>query len=553
MDYRLGFGWLLILSIGLSGCFSSAPDPTPTLSFLFATITPMASEVAGNPSPEVTVTPSLTAVATSPADTPTPESTPTPVVVTATPEPRALAVVNSPNGFLNIRSGPGLLYNPPLGTYNNGVVAEILGKQYDANEDLWWLIRFNSGTSDRGWIYANYTRAEHVANVPWVTAPPVPTAVVRTPQPTPTPHAIINSPDGVLAVRSGPGRLYEPPLGSYQNGATVPILGKQFAPDDNTLWWLIPFSGSPTGQGWIFANFTIARAVNTVPLVNAPPTPTRQLTATPTSTPTSENPATVRWSIQGRVVDSVTAQPIKDAAIKAILGSDGLSIITVSDVNGNFSLQANARNAGDLTVTITADGYVGRTVTVGPTFPREYTFSTLELIPQEAPAITWLISGQVTEIGGTRPISDALVVANLGVDAIQVTTRTDAAGKFSMDGNAADSGVLSLEIIAEGYQPQTFVSNQTETRIYTLLDLKMVPLAGSCAYESVINLPSPTALARLQNLNFTTINTTTVTVNGNLDLVGLVLTQAPNPPPEGQSLRISCQLPIMLGIGASEG
>ena len=211
---------LLILAIGLIACRPGA-EPTPTLPFQFATLTPGGSDSAQLPSPTVIDSPTLAATTTPvPTITPTPGPTNTtrPVVVTATPRPAAQAVVSSPNGFLNVREGPGVAYKPPLGVYNNGAIAEIIGKQYDVNGELWWLVRFRAGSVNQGWIYADFTEATNIQNVPWASAPPLPTPVIVTPEPTPTAFAIIDSPGGFLSVRRGPGRVYDPPLGYFNNG-----------------------------------------------------------------------------------------------------------------------------------------------------------------------------------------------------------------------------------------------------------------------------------------------------------------------------------------------
>jgi hypothetical protein len=478
------------------------------------------------------------------------------VVVTATPQPAPQAVINSPNGFLNVRSGPGIAYVPPIGNYNNGAVVAIIGKQVDRNGDLWWLVRFGAGSIDQGWIFADYTEATNIEPVPWVPAPPLPTPTAITPQPTPTAFAIIDSPAGFLAVRPGPGQRYEPPLGYFNNGTSVAIIGKQVAVDDGSLWWLVPFANSATGWGWIFANHTIARYINNVPWVAAPPTPTRPATNTPTATPTpTPTPTTttqpkVTWSISGQVTDVVTLQPVAGVAVRALLGVDGTTLVTVTDSTGRFSLAAEARNEGDLTLTLTAPGYVERNVVAGPLTPRIDNFPRLELTPSQAPTITWAIFGRVVELGNGQPLPGVTVEAVLGDEAIKVQTLTDQNGQFDLRGNARDSGRLTININVPGFQPFTVTPEQVDSRIYNLGDLRLVPLAASCLYESVINLTEAAALARLQSLSFTQVATKAITVQ-NQALLGRVLTQDPIPPPEGQTARINCQLPIRLDVGVA--
>jgi hypothetical protein len=533
----------LILSLLLGGCslFRSSATPTPTLSFVTVTPGPGGSIDLPTPTPMATGTPTPTLV---PTATPTPTSTPL-LLPTSTPVPQA--IINGPQGFVNVRSGPGPAYGPPLGTYNNGTVVEVLGKQYATGGELWWLIDYPPGLFGKGWVLANETIAQNVDNVSWVTAPVTPTPTSVTPTSLPRPHAIIDSPSGYLYVRSGPGVVYQPPLGAFNNDTIVEVIGKQVA-TDGRLWWLVPFISSPTGQGWIFADYTIAKYTNNVPWVTAPPTPT--ITPTPTSTPTTL--PVVNWTITGRVVDVTTKQPIVSASVKAVLGNDGTSLTTLTDSNGNFSIVASASDEGNLVLTINAQGYAENVITGGPRTPRIYDFPAIELTQQGPPTVTWVVFGRVIEIGTANPVSGAQVEAFLGVDAVRLETVTGANGDFSLNGQARDQGALSLKVTAEGYQTLSQTSPQTDSRIYNLADLSLVPLAGSCAYESVINLSQTSALARLQNLNFTNVTTTSVTVGGDPNLIDRVLTQDPDPPPEGQSKRLSCQLPITLEIGVRE-
>jgi uncharacterized protein YraI len=447
---------------------------------------------------------------------------------------------------VNVRSGPGPIYNL-LGTHKNDVVVDVIGKQYSTAGELWWLISFPAGPYGQGWILASYTSAQNVDNVPWVAVPPTPTPFTVTPTEIARPHATIDSPNGFLHVRSGPGLVYEPPLGVYNNGAVVNIIGKQIA-TNGALWWLIPFASDPGGRGWIYADYTIAKSTENVPWVTAPPTPT----PTPTSISTPPTPSVVNWTVTGRVVDLATNQPVIGASVKAILGNDGTSLTTLTDSNGDFSIVGSARDNGNLLLTVTAPGYVEETITAGPATPRVYNFSRIELAQQPVPIVTWAVFGRVVEIGTSNSIVGARVEAILGDDAVRLDTLTGANGEFSLNGQASDKGKLSLNVTADGYQPFSFTSDQVDSRIYNLPDLQLVPMAGSCAYESVINLSQTPAMTRLQTLSFTNVSTTPVTVSDNPDLIGRVLSQDPDPPPEGQSKRLSCQIPIILSVGVGE-
>ena len=371
-------------------------------------------------------------------------------------------MINSPDGVLNVRSGPGLIYEPPLGAYNNGAIVDILGKQYSAEDELWWLIPFAGSSTGKGWIYAEHTSAYNVDNVPWITAPALP-APSPTPTPSPSappiPHAIINSPNGFIYVRPGPGSNFEPPLGTYQNGLVVDVLGKQMSAAEE-IWWLIPYPNVPSGRGWIYGQNAIARNVEGVPWIVAPPTPTRETTSTPAVTATA-------------------------------------------------------------------------TQTPGP----------------PPPDVSWTISGRITDIGTTDPISGATIEAILGTGEVKITALTDPNGEFLISGQAPDAGGLKLIVSASGFQSNTFIFTQTRPRQYELPNLQLSPLDESCRYERVLDVPQMSGISRLTGLGFTTVFTTPVIVVGDQNLVGMILTQEPAPPPPDQLVKVNCAMSITLGVG----
>ncbi len=370
---------LLILAGIVSGC-SNPPTPMPTVKLLFVTATPGAAAVISpspSPQPSDTAPPPSPTVTKTSTPTATNTATPTPVTPTATPTPHA--IVNSPSGKLNVRYGPGLVYDPPLGAYHNNAKVDVLGQQYSAEGELWWLIPFTGSASGQGWIYAAHTNADGIDNVPWINPPPPPTpTIIPSATPPPRPYAIIGSPDGFLYVRNGPGAEYLPPLGAYQNGFQVDIIGKQYSTEDE-LWWLIPFPAAPTGQGWLYARYTQAKHVDNVPWVVSPPTPTPTITPTPviTITPVS----TVVWNISGRVVTAGSQQPVVEAQVEALLGLDATLLQTVTNTDGQFSMQGQAGDDGSLFLNINAVDYQPFTITLPPESPRMYTLPNLQLIP----------------------------------------------------------------------------------------------------------------------------------------------------------------------------
>lgn len=82
-----------------------------------------------------------------------------------------------------------------------------------------------------------------------------------------TPMITVNS---NANVRSGPGTVYDPPIGSLTAGATAVVDGK----DSAGTWWYIVFPAGPGGHGWISASLTTPSCIPaTLAVIPAPPTP----------------------------------------------------------------------------------------------------------------------------------------------------------------------------------------------------------------------------------------------------------------------------------------
>jgi len=122
--------------------------------------------------------------------TPPPGITAEPTRLVSTPEPGIpTGVVIAPAG-VNVRTGPGTEYDvillAPL-----GAEGEITGVSSDRT---WWVVRVPGAFNDRGWVAAEYIRAEDADAVPVVGSPPTPTPVVPpTPTPTPPPNATFSA------------------------------------------------------------------------------------------------------------------------------------------------------------------------------------------------------------------------------------------------------------------------------------------------------------------------------------------------------------------------
>lgn len=157
--------------------------------------------------------------------------------------------------------------------------------------------------------------------------PVAPTATPAPPTATPAPaepYGIITAPRGVN-IRSGPGTVY-PVVDSAEFGDVIAIVGRSA----DGLWWASPSRVSPTGLGWVSADYVDVFNVGNVPVLPAPPVPptatplptaTPVPTAFPTATPaasisftadstviTQGNCTTLRWSVEN--VQAVWVYPL---------------------------------------------------------------------------------------------------------------------------------------------------------------------------------------------------------------------------------------------------
>lgn len=476
--------------------------------------------------------------------------------------------------MLNVRSGPGRVYDPPIARLQNGTAVAVIGKQQSFDNELWWLVALD-GPRKQGWVFAQYTRPVAVNAVPWVEAPPPPpppappTLPAPTPPPSTFPQATINAPDGFSYAYQGPGWNYER-YGAFDNGTVVSVVGKQTSVNQQ-LWWLISLPVSPSGYGWVYAEHTLPTNTELIPWVNPPsttpativtpmatpvylqPTPTYAVPLpTPTyPVPTVSAPGQISWRVSGRVVDASRGQPVVGVLVSARFGNTGPFLEAVTDRNGQFRIDGISQPLGDLQLNFNAPGYTAHQMTAPLQLPAVYDYTIIELTPETTPAgpVTWAVFGRVSDSGTDTPIPSARIVASLSSDAIQLETVASPGGEFSLTGQAPNTGVLSITVTAAGYQPLTVVSPQTESRIYSLPQIQLVPVAQSCTYESVINLTGLAGLVQLQTLRFTNVITNPVSVGQGSPVLGRVLAQTPDPPLEGQPQSLSCQTPIVLDVG----
>lgn len=182
------YRYILILALPLILVACNLPDrvvsvPTATPSGL--TLEEMEAAVASTLKAEGTLT-----AAARPSDTPSPAepsptATDTAAVPTETPTevPSCLVVAS----ILNLRSGPGLVYDPPLQTMSAGTVLLPFAKNGDGS----WLEVQLQGESTTGWVSAS---AQFIScnfdpsGLPLGQIPPTPTPTnTSTPAPTLTP------------------------------------------------------------------------------------------------------------------------------------------------------------------------------------------------------------------------------------------------------------------------------------------------------------------------------------------------------------------------------
>jgi hypothetical protein len=128
-----------------------------------------------SPTPEPTDIPTEEPQATDPPP-PTDEPEPTAVPATSTP---SVPTARFTTG-INVRSGPGTVFDPPIGAFAPNQTAEILALNQAGS---WLKVRYGTG---EGWVFANLAEVEgDISNLPREAGPPtpVPTAVPPPTQP----------------------------------------------------------------------------------------------------------------------------------------------------------------------------------------------------------------------------------------------------------------------------------------------------------------------------------------------------------------------------------
>lgn len=123
-----------------------------------------------------------------------PAATSTPPPPTEPPAPQATATPNVPTASfttgVNVRSGPDVLFNPPIGSFAAGESTPILAVN---PAGTWYKVRYYNG---EGWVFGNLmTVSGDINSLPRDPGPPVPTLTPLPPTPVPvtaTPSLNIN-------------------------------------------------------------------------------------------------------------------------------------------------------------------------------------------------------------------------------------------------------------------------------------------------------------------------------------------------------------------------
>lgn len=149
--------WLAIVNCNLP---QSQPAQNPPSGLSADELAGTATALASLPLAAVTGTPTETA----------PQAISVTASITITPTTCVSTVVaNSP---VNVRSGPGTVYEPPIGSLNLGESAGVAGKNDDGT---WWYINFPAGSGGHGWVSASVVTASCIpTSLAIIAAPPTP-------------------------------------------------------------------------------------------------------------------------------------------------------------------------------------------------------------------------------------------------------------------------------------------------------------------------------------------------------------------------------------------
>jgi uncharacterized protein YraI len=159
---------------------------------------------------------------------------------TAIPTTAAPAVTNAPSTpsrptatfqqGINVRRGPGLEFDPPIGAFAAGQTTEIIAVNPAGS---WYKVRYGGG---EGWVFAALTEASgDIASLPRDAGPPAPTAAPPTAvpptQPPPPPATTANLVAGIVVLNPSQPAC----AGTFSIGFDVANLGGQPTASSSTV------------------------------------------------------------------------------------------------------------------------------------------------------------------------------------------------------------------------------------------------------------------------------------------------------------------------------
>ncbi len=189
-----------------------------------------------------------------------------PTSAPATNEPTSAATPSQPTATfaqgINVRRGPGLAFDPPLGAFAAGQSTQILAM---SNDGTWYKVRYGSGD---GWVFAALTQASgDVASLPRESGPPVPTAAPPTAVPPTQPPAATAAPASSANLVAGVVVL-NPDVPTCQQtfnvGLDVANLGSQPTSASGTISVNDVRSADGTSQQTTFGGFPVIQPGETL-------------------------------------------------------------------------------------------------------------------------------------------------------------------------------------------------------------------------------------------------------------------------------------------------
>lgn len=178
----------------------SLPSRTPQASATF-TATPTVQATTAVPSPQ---TPSATPRPPTQSGSTTPTSTLPPGPTAAISATSTVPIARF-QGIVNVRRGPSINFEPPLGTFQAGQSTEILALNTDGT---WLKVRFAGG---EGWVFRQIVETDGpVDSLPREAGPPIPTL----------PPATATSPAPVVQPTSAPAQ----PTASTADGPNLVVV-----------------------------------------------------------------------------------------------------------------------------------------------------------------------------------------------------------------------------------------------------------------------------------------------------------------------------------------